>query len=79
MKKSLIALAVLGAFSGVALAQSSVKLDGTLDVGLQSVKNGSAAGGSQQKSMITNHIARTVQGWLAIGPDNRGEFSRQGN
>ncbi len=56
MKKSLIALAVLGAYAGVASAQSSVKLDGTLDVGLQSVKNGSAAGGSQQKSMINNGI-----------------------
>ena len=37
------------------------------------------AKGQTQKSMITNHIARTEQGWLAIGPDNRGEFSRQGN
>jgi hypothetical protein len=35
--------------------------------------------GQTQKSMITNHVARTVQGWLAIGPDNRGEFSRQGS
>lgn len=35
--------------------------------------------GQTQKSMITNHVARTVQGWLGIGPDNRGEFSRQGN
>lgn len=35
--------------------------------------------GMTQKSMITNHVAKTVAGWLAIGPDNRGEFSRQGN
>lgn len=35
--------------------------------------------GQTQKSMITNHVARTVQGWLGLGPDNRGEFSRQGN
>ena len=35
--------------------------------------------GVTQKSMITNHVAKTVQGWLALGPDNRGEFSRQGN
>lgn len=35
--------------------------------------------GQTQKSMISNHVARTVQGWLGIGPDNRGEFSRQGN
>jgi hypothetical protein len=35
--------------------------------------------GITQKSMITNHVAKTVAGWLGIGPDNRGEFSRQGN
>ncbi|MGL4234466.1 DUF6778 family protein [Tabrizicola sp.] len=35
--------------------------------------------GITQKSMITNHVANTVAGWLAIGQDNRGEFSRQGN
>jgi len=34
MKKSLLALAVLGSFAGVAAAQSSVTLYGTLDVGL---------------------------------------------
>ena len=56
MKKSLLALAVLGTFAGVASAQSSVKLDGTVDLGLQTVKNGSAVGGSQQKSMINNGI-----------------------
>jgi hypothetical protein len=32
--------------------------------------------GVTQKSMITNHVAKTVAGWLALGPDNRGEFSR---
>lgn len=37
------------------------------------------AKGITQKSMITNHVAKTVAGWLGIGPDNRGEFSRQGN
>lgn len=35
--------------------------------------------GITQKSMISNHIAATIAGWLALGPDNRGEFSRQGN
>jgi hypothetical protein len=35
--------------------------------------------GVTQKSMITNHVAKTVAGWLRIGPDNRSEFSRQGN
>lgn len=37
------------------------------------------AKGVTQKSMITSHVAKTVAGWLGIGPDNRGEFSRQGN
>jgi len=37
------------------------------------------AQGQTQKSMISNHIARTVAGWLGIGPDNRGSFTRQGN
>ncbi len=35
--------------------------------------------GITQKSMISSHVAATVAGWLATGPDNRGEFSRQGN
>lgn len=35
--------------------------------------------GVTQKSMITAHVAKTIAGWLGIGPDNRGEFSRQGN
>ena len=39
MKKSLLALAVLGAFAGAASAQSSVTLFGTVDVGGQYLKN----------------------------------------
>jgi len=39
MKKSLLALAVLGAYAGVASAQSSVQLFGTLDVNGRYVKN----------------------------------------
>lgn len=35
--------------------------------------------GITQKSMITNHVAATVAGWLGLGPDNRGTFSRQGD
>ena len=35
MKKSLLALAVLGTFAGVASAQSSVTLFGIVDVGLR--------------------------------------------
>ena len=41
MKKSLIALATLGAFAGAASAQSSVTLFGIVDANLRYVKNGS--------------------------------------
>ncbi|MEP7295655.1 MAG: porin [Burkholderiales bacterium] len=42
MKKSLLALAVLGAFAGVASAQSSVTLYGTVDLNARYVKNDNA-------------------------------------
>lgn len=35
--------------------------------------------GQTQKLMISAHVARTVAGWLGIGPDNRGVFTRSGN
>lgn len=37
------------------------------------------AAGETQRSVITNHVAATVAGWLGTGPDNRGEFSRRGD
>lgn len=37
------------------------------------------AKGQTQKKMITAHVARTIAGWLGTGPDNRNDFSRQGN
>ena len=40
MKKSILALAILGAISGAAVAQSSVTVFGILDVGVRSVTNG---------------------------------------
>ena len=40
MKKNLIALAILGAFSGAALAQSNVTLYGIIDVGFQVQRSG---------------------------------------
>ena len=43
MKKSLLALAVLGAFAGVASAQSSVTLYGTVDLNAKYVKNDGSA------------------------------------
>jgi predicted porin len=44
MKKSLIALAVLGAMSGAASAQSSVTLYGIFDIGIQWNEQGAATG-----------------------------------
>ncbi|MGV3656097.1 MAG: porin [Noviherbaspirillum sp.] len=46
MKKSLLALAVLGAFSGAALAQSSVSIYGVVDAGISYTDNGNPAGES---------------------------------
>src|SRR5262249_27889244 len=40
MKKSLLALAVLGTFAGVASAQSSVTIFGVVDLSIAQVKNG---------------------------------------
>lgn len=53
MKKSLLALAVLGAFAGVASAQSSVQLFGTIDVGAKYLKN---SGSSRQLSESTDGV-----------------------
>lgn len=44
MKKSLLALAVLGAFAGAASAQSSVTVYGIVDLGINSTDNGAANG-----------------------------------
>ena len=43
MKKSLLALAVLGAFSGAAMAQSSVQLYGIIDLGVAHYSNGNSS------------------------------------
>ena len=34
--------------------------------------------GITQKSMITNHVAATIAGWLGLGPDNRGSLHPSG-
>jgi len=47
MKKSLLALAVLGAFAGAAQAQSSVSIYGSFDAGVRHQTNFDAAGGSR--------------------------------
>jgi len=54
MKKSLLALAVLGAFAGTASAQSSVTLYGVVDAGLQYNKQFSSATGTQESVVGLN-------------------------
>lgn len=54
MKKSLLALAVAGAFSGAAFAQSSVTLFGILDTNVGRLSSDQAAGGSASQTRINN-------------------------
>ena len=63
MKKSLLALAVLGAFAGVASAQSSVTLYGTLDVNGQYIKN---TGTDRRYSMGTDGINSSQLGFRGV-------------
>src|SRR5881396_2956153 len=60
MKKSLLALAVLGAFAGAASAQSSVTLFGTLDVNGKYVKN---AGSAKRLSLSQDGINSSQLGF----------------
>lgn len=54
MKKSLLALAVLGAFAGAASAQSSVTIYGIVDVGVSKINDGQ----SNLTFLSTNQIGR---------------------
>ena len=59
MKKALIALAVLGAVSGAAMAQSSVTLYGAADVAIGKAKSvGDQKWGVQTNSIVTNYNSR---------------------
>jgi predicted porin len=81
MKKSLLALAVLGAFTGVASAQSSVTLFGIVDLSVNNIKNGTA----KTTSLASNQLNSNRLGfrgtedlggglgagfWLEAGMDN---------
>ena len=63
MKKSLLALAVLGAYAGVASAQSSVTLYGTVDMAATYVKND---GLDRRLSLSTNGINSSQLGFRGI-------------
>lgn len=74
MKKSLLALAALTAFAGVASAQSSVTLFGVVDLNARNVKNGSAG---SLKTMSTDGLASTrfgVRGVEDLGGGLRAGF-----
>jgi predicted porin len=55
MKKSLLALAVLGAFAGVASAQSSVTIFGVVDLSINQIKNGTAKTTSMQSNQLNSN------------------------
>ena len=63
MKKSLLALAVLGAFAGVASAQSSVTLYGTVDLSAKYVKND---GSDRRYSLSQDGINSSQLGFKGI-------------
>lgn len=55
MKKSLLALAVLGAFAGAAQAQTSISISGLIDMGFQSTSRQAAnAGGADVNGIASN-------------------------
>ncbi|MDR0458747.1 MAG: porin [Burkholderiaceae bacterium] len=59
MKKALIALAVLGAASGAAMAQSSVTLYGAADIAVgKAASTGDQKWGAQSNTLVTNNTSR---------------------
>ena len=55
MKKSLLAVAVLGAFAGAASAQSSVTLFGVVDLSANYIKNGKTSVKSMNSDMLNSN------------------------
>ena len=69
MKKSLFALAAVGAFAGAAQAQSSVTVYGILDVGFQGVTT---------RGLATSTTSTAVQSPVTQGKANQTRFSGEG-
>lgn len=68
MKKSLLALAVLGAFSGAAFAQSSVQLYGIIDLGVTHVTGLAPAGANPTGQTVSSTALNSgVQSGSRIG------------
>jgi len=79
MKKSLLALAALTAFAGVASAQSSVTLYGILDAGARSTKNGSAG---SIKALVSGGQSTSRLGFRGVedlGGGMRAGFNLEGH
>jgi predicted porin len=91
MKKSVLALAVLGAFTGVASAQSSVTMFGVVDLNVRYVNNNDTTYSLSQDGMASSRLGfRGVEDlggglkasfWLeaALGPDTGRGASSFGN
>lgn len=78
MKKSLLALAALTAFAGVASAQSSVTLFGVIDANMRNVKNGSGS----LKTLSTDGMGSSrlgLRGTEDIGGGLRAGFWLEGS
>ena len=69
MKKSLLAVAAMGAFASAAQAQSSVTVYGILDVGFQGVTS---------RGLATSTTSTAVQSPVAQGKANQTRFSGEG-
>jgi len=76
MKKSLLALAALTAFAGVASAQSSVTLFGVVDLNARNVKNDTVTGSLSRKSLSQDGIASSRLGFR--GTEDLGGGMRAG-
>jgi len=80
MKKNLIALALLGAFSGAALAQSNVTLYGILDVNFQ-YQDPDASTQSSTRGINSGHQSGSrwgVRGSEALSPNLNAVFTIEG-
>lgn len=55
MKKTLLALAVLGAYAGVASAQSSVTIWGVVDLSINQIKNGNVKGTQMMSNQLNSN------------------------
>lgn len=80
MKKNLIALAVFGAFSGAALAQSNVTLYGIVDVNFQ-YNDPDASGQSSTSGINSGHQSGSrwgVRGSEALSPNLNAVFTLEG-